>query len=73
MKRKIYFTVTKGVEDDGETLDGMKTVSVYEIIDNEPKLWFDVETPNEQPSDEAVAQYLNDNGFGDEAFDAILL
>jgi len=73
MKKKLYFTVEKEVYGDGETLNGNKTITVYQIINNEPKRFFDVECFNEDSSQEEIQNYLDDNGYGDEEFELILL
>lgn len=73
MKKKIYYTVEKEIADDGETLTGNKDVTVYEILDNVPKCIFSLELTNDQNSKDEILDYLNDNGFGDDEFDIVLL
>lgn len=73
MKKTIYYTVEKEVDCDGETLTGNKDVIVYEILDNKPKRIFALELTNDQNSEAEILDYLNDNGFGDDEFDIVLL
>lgn len=73
MKKKLYFTIGKNVSGDGETLDGTKTVNVYEIINNELKSFTTIEADLSDNSKKAIQDYLNDNGHEDETFDLIVL
>ena len=74
MKRKLYYVVDKEISSDLEDeLTGNKTISVYEIIDNVPKNLCTVECQNSDSSVEEIQSYLDDNGFGDEAFEFIQL
>jgi hypothetical protein len=72
MKKKLYYTVEKK-EDDG-FLAGVKDIAVYSIIDNTPKPFTMIEDClNEVSSIDKIKEYLNDNGFGDDEFELILL
>ena len=71
--RKIYYTIDKSVSSDGETLDGNKTVTVYEIVDNIPKVFFTLDLVLEDNSLNEIKDYLNDNGYSDETFEINLL
>ena len=73
MKKKLYFVIEKEISSDGETLTGNKTVSVYEIKDNVPTRFCEVEGDNEDSSSQLIQDYLDDNGFGDDDFDLIQL
>ncbi len=73
MKKALYFTIDKNVSGDGETLDGTKTINVYEIIDNKPKVFTTIEADLSDNSKKLIQEYLNDNGHGDEEFDLIVL
>jgi hypothetical protein len=83
MKKKLYYTVNKEVKSDRKTLNGIKTIAVYEIVNNKPEKFFDVECLNEDNSHEAdlddddyqevIQDYLSDNGYGDDEFELILL
>jgi hypothetical protein len=66
MKRKLYFVIEKqshDVGDDIQELTGWKTVTVYEIVDNEPKNIFDLELSNSDDTEEYIQGYLDDNDF----------
>ena len=69
MKKKLYFVIEKEISTDDETLTGNKTVSVYEIKDNVPTRFFEVEGDNEDSSSQLIQNYLDDNGFGDDDFE----
>jgi hypothetical protein len=75
MKKKLYYTVQHERDNDGmfDTLTGMKTVSVYEMVDNAPKQLFELDLTNESDSQEEIQGYLNDNGMGDDEIELILL
>ena len=75
MKKKLYFTVEKELSDvDGiQETTGHKTVTVYEIENNEPKKFFDLDLTSEQNTKEEIGCYLEDNGYGDEEFELIWL
>jgi len=72
MKRKLYYIVEKqshDVGDDIQELTGWKTVTVYEIVNNEPKVMFDIELSNSDNTEEEIQGYLDDNGYDDETFE----
>lgn len=73
MKKALYFTIDKNVSGDGETLDGTKTINVYEIVDNKPKVFTTIEADLSDNSKKLIQEYLDDNGHGDEEFDLIIL
>ncbi len=72
MKKKLYYTVEKEVEAD-DFLTGLKNVTVYEIINNEPKKFFSLDLSLEDNSKDEIQDYLDDNGYGDDEFEFILL
>ena len=71
--KKLYYTVDKEISTDGETLNGLKTVFVYEIIDNVPKRIFIAEGDNSDKSTDLIQNYLDDNGMGDDQFEFVEL
>jgi hypothetical protein len=75
MQKKLYYIIEKELQsvDDFEETTGHKTVSVYEIINNEPKKFFSLDLTNDDNSEEAIQDYLDDNGFEDEVFTLIQL
>ena len=72
MKRKLYYTISFEF-DDCDTKNGNKAISVYSIENNELKNFCDIECQNEDNSETEIQSYLDDNGFGDESFELILL
>ena len=69
--KKLYYTIDKETNDVGtdlQELTGMKTVTVYEIIDNKPKMFTIIDCTNDCNSEEEIQNYLDDNGHGDETF-----
>ena len=68
MKKKLYFVVEKEIASDGESQTGNKNITVYEIVDNEPKIFTIIDAINEDNSKEMIQDYLNDNGFDDEDY-----
>lgn len=75
MKRKLYYTVsfeTSVINAIVET-NGWKNIILYSIENNEPKKIGNFDIPNEQNTKDSVLDYLNDNGYGDEDIELILL
>ncbi len=70
---KLYFVVEKEISSDGESLNGNKTVTVYEILDNVPKQLTTVEGEISDKSTDLIQNYLDDNGMGDDDFEFIQL
>ena len=73
--RKLYYTVEKELQqvDDFEETTGFKTVTIYDIENNIPTKFFDLEISNDENTKEAINEYLSDNGYGDETFELIQL
>jgi hypothetical protein len=74
MKKELYYTIEKEVDDNGgdETLTGNKTITVYEMVNNEPKRFTEIFCGNEENSKEKINEYLKDNDYNDE-YQLILL
>jgi hypothetical protein len=79
---KLYYVVNKDLKGSGmldmfgmevEETTGLKYITVYEMINNEPKEFFCIEIYNEENSEEAIQQYLNVNGYSDKLYEFILL
>lgn len=62
MRKKLFYTVGYEVESE------IKTINIYNIVDNEPEKFGYCETDYESSSVEAIERYLSDNGHGDETF-----
>lgn len=75
MKKKLYYVVEKELQgNDGfEETTGHKTITVYEMINNEPKKFTDIDATNNENSKKAIQEYLDDNGCGDDEFEFIQL
>ena len=73
--RKLYYTVEKELQQVGdfEETTGFKTVTVYDIENNIPTKFFELEISNDENTKEAINDYLSDNGYGDETFELIQL
>jgi len=70
MKKKLYYTVSKEISSDLEDeLTGNKTITVYEITNDTPVKFFDVECQNSDSSTKEIQNYLDDNGYGDDEFE----
>lgn len=75
MKKKLYYVVEKELQgNDGfEETTGNKTITVYEMVNNEPKKFTDIDAANDENSVEKIQEYLDDNGYGDDEFEFIQL
>ncbi len=76
MKKKLYLVVEKQLNDVGDDIqetNGWKTITVYEMVNNEPKLFTSIECSNSDESTFAVSDYLCDNGYSDDEFEFIIL
>jgi len=76
MKKKLYYIVDLELQHvDGEIQEttGNKFIRVYDIIDNVPNRFCDLEIDITDNSEEAIQEYLDDNGHGDETFEFIEL
>ena len=67
MEKILYYTEKENAKIQ------MKTISVYEIIENKPKKFFYIDTLINKPSIESIQSYLDDNGFEDQSFSFQLL
>lgn len=78
MQKKIYFTVKKQLTSIGdnegiEETNGWKDITVYDIVDGQPKIFAEIEARNEDSSIEEIQVYLDNNGYEDEDFEIIEL
>lgn len=73
--RKIYYVVEKELRDiDGiEETTGNKTVTVYSVEKSGLEKFFDLDLTNDENSEEAIDEYLEDNGYGDKEFEKVIL
>ncbi len=76
MKKKLFYVVDLELQNaDGEILEttGNKDVRVYDMVDNVPTKFCHLEIGITDNSEEAIQEYLDDNGHGDETFELIEL
>lgn len=76
MKKKLFYVVDLELQNaDGEILEttGNKDVRVYDMVDNVPTKFCHLEIDITDNSEEAIQEYLDDNGHGDETFELIQL
>tara|TARA_R110002050_G_scaffold79261_12_gene169467 strand:- start:15189 stop:15416 length:228 start_codon:yes stop_codon:yes gene_type:complete len=75
MSTKLYYTVEKQTQtiDTIEECTGWKTIQVYEIVNDIPKIWFDIEARNDDYTNVQIQNWLDNNGFGDREYDMIWL
>lgn len=69
--RTIYFTVDKELNEFDSGLfeaTGNKTITVYTIENNKPKIFFEIESLLEDNTIEEIQWWLDENGYGDEEF-----
>ena len=74
--KKLYYTVdkeTSNVGDDLYEVTGMKQITVYHMIDNEPKMFASIDCELTCESEVEIQNYLDDNGYEDETFELIKL
>lgn len=78
MNKKLYYTVERETQpNDFDSnvveLTGMKTIQVYDIIDNQPKMFCTIDARLEDSSENEIQTYLDNNDYGDEMFDFVEL
>jgi hypothetical protein len=72
MKKKLYYTVEKQLQDVGDDIQeatGWKTITVYEIMSNKPKMLTEIEADCTDNSEEEIQSWLDMNGYGDDKFE----
>jgi hypothetical protein len=69
--KTLYYTVEKQIINlDGiEECTGWKTITVYEIVLDKPKLWFELDVKNEDSSEDEIQEWLDSNGFEDREYE----
>jgi hypothetical protein len=70
MERVLYYVIEKEFANVGfvEECTGYKDITVYEIQNNIPIKFFNVEGRIDQSSKTLINDWLNENGYGDETF-----
>ncbi len=68
MKKKLYYTVEKEVDDTGESLTGNKTIAVYEIVNGELKDFASIDSTNDAYSVDEIKEYLADHDLDSKDF-----
>ena len=72
---QLYYTIEKFVDyiNGVEELEGTKEITVYEMIDNQPKIFCQIDCRNEDNSENDIQEWLDDNGYEDRECEFILL
>ena len=72
---KLFYTVEKHTQtiDTVEECTGWKTIQVYEIANDQPKMWLELEARNDDSSDEEIQTWLDNNGFEDRKYEFVRL
>ena len=76
MVKKLFYIVDLELQHvDGEIQEttGWKTIRVYEIENNVPTKFCNLDIEISDNSEEAIQEYLDENGHGDETFEFIEL
>jgi hypothetical protein len=72
---KLFYTVEKQTQiiDTVEECTGWKTIQVYEIANDQPKMWFELEARNDDSNEEEIQTWLDNNGFEDREYEFVWL
>jgi hypothetical protein len=72
---KLFYTVEKQTQtiDTIEECTGWKTIQVYEIANDQPKIWFELEARNDDSSEEEIQTWLDNKLFEDREFEFVWL
>ena len=75
--KKLYFVVEVSSYGEG-TSNGLRTITVYTIENNKPRIWFELECLSDDlgfyfSNEEEIQEWLNDNGYGDAEIEMIQL
>jgi len=65
--KNLYYVVEKQTTPDGDEFEyvtGRKDISLYEIVDNTPKLLINLSADNSDSSTGEIQNWLNENGIG---------
>lgn len=62
--KKLFYTMAVAFEGAPREM----TINVYEIIDNQPKLFCQIESFYDKDVEVEIQEYLDNNGYGDEEF-----
>jgi hypothetical protein len=75
MEKVLYYVIEKELSsyDDIEETTGNKTVTVYDILNNIPKIFTTLDLCNEDNTRDKIKEYLDDNGYSDETFNLVQL
>lgn len=76
--KKLFYVVQKetqsvGDNDGVEETTGYKSVRVYDLENGQMTIFCNLNIPNEDDSEEAILEYCDDNGLGDETINLINL
>lgn len=68
MKKKLYYVVVNDSQ-----MPNWKYITVYEIMNNTPKVFCNIECEILKSSKDEIQKWLDDNGYGDEDFEITML
>jgi len=73
---RLYYTIEKQTRtiNDIEECTGWKSIIVYEIVNDTPKVWFEIdEARNDSSTENEIQTWLDNNGFEDREYKFIEL
>ena len=76
MLKKLYYVVEKKLQDVGDDIQeitGWKQITVYDMVNNIPKIFCEIESENAINSEVEIQEYLDNNGYEDDEFEFIIL
>ena len=70
---KLFYTIEKQTTtiDTIEECTGWKTIQVYEITENQPKLLVELEVRNDDSSEVQIQHWLDNNGYEDKEYEFV--
>ena len=73
MKKQLYFTVKQELMDiagiDGKIASHWKYITVYEITNNQPKIFAEIVAYDGDVDTVQIQWWLDNNGYGDDEFE----
>ena len=72
---KLFYTVEKQTQtiDTIEECTGWKTIQVYEIANDQPKIWFELEARNDDSSEEEIQNRLDNTWLDNREYEFVWL
>ena len=71
----LYYTIDKETQtiDDIEECTGLKTITIYQITLDKPKVWAIIETSDPADSETTIKEWLEENGYEDRNYKLVIL